>query len=150
MLLFFHRWFSKMDTKQVLISFVDILLRVPSLFILDEIFHSSLADLGLYPSSLLPLHKEADFDNVTGESNHTMSKPHISVDNYDSAIFGNLTQNLVNVIEHGKTALVFTVFNNMIFCGVLGYILQICLLILGILNFEFIFTILNHYFQYIF
>ena len=56
----------QMDTKQVLINFIDILLRVPSLFILDEIFHSSLADLGLYPSSLLPLHKEADFDNVTG------------------------------------------------------------------------------------
>lgn len=64
-----------------------------------------------------------------------MSKPHISVANFDSAIFGNLSQNLVNVIELGNTALVFTVFDNIIYCGFFGYILQISLLLLGILYF---------------
>lgn len=121
-----------MDTKQAIISFIDILLRVPSLFILDEVFQSSLSDLGLYPCVLLPLHKEADFDNVTGESNHTLSKPHHSVANYDSAIFGNLSENLANVIEYGMSSPLSGVIDDVINYGICGAIIQILLLSSGI------------------
>jgi len=122
-----------MDTKQTLISFVDILLRVPSLLILDEVFQSNLADLGLYPCTLLPLHKEADFDNVTGDSNHTMSRPHHSVANYNQSVFGNFSQGLVSVIEYGISTSLFNCLDNVIYCGILGYFVQIGLLLLGII-----------------
>lgn len=121
-----------MDTKQAIISFIDILLRVPSLFVLDEVFQSCLSDLGLYPCTLLPLHKEADFDNVTGEANHTLLKPHHSVANYDSAIFGNLSENLVNVIEYGMYSPFSVVIDDVINYGICGAIIQIILLLSGI------------------
>lgn len=126
-----------MDTKQTLISFVDILLRVPSLLILDEVFQSNLADLGLYPCTLLPLHKEADFDNVTGDSNHTMSRPHHSVANYNQSVFGNFSQGLVSVIEYGISTSLFNCLDNVIYCGIIGYFVQIGLLLLGIALFYF-------------
>jgi len=123
-----------MDIKLALINLFDILLRVPSLFLLDEIFQSNLSDLGLYPSSLLPLHKEADFDFVTGESNHTLVKPYSSKDNYDPIAFGNLTLGLSNVIEYGISTPFFS-YLDWIFIngGVLGILLQLFLLLSGIL-----------------
>ncbi len=122
-----------MDTKQLLINFVDILLRVPSLFILDEVFQSNLADLGLYPCTLLPLHKEADFDDVVGDSNHSLSRPLHSITNYDSAVFGNLSQNLINVIEFdGITLSTFFSIDDSICEGFLGFIIQFVLLLTGI------------------
>jgi hypothetical protein len=120
-----------MDTKQIIINFIDILLRVPSLFILDEVFQSNLADLGLYPCTLLPLHKEADFDDVVGDSNHTLSRPLHSIANYDIGVFGNLSQSLINVIEFDGSSL--TLFNiDIAICqGLLGSILQLALLLSG-------------------
>ena len=121
-----------MDIKLALINLFDIILRVPSLFLLDEIFQSNLSDLGLYPSSLLPLHKEADFDFVTGESNHTLVKPYSSKDNYDPIAFGNLTLGLSNVIEYGISTPFFS-YLDWIFIngGVLGILLQLFLLLTG-------------------
>lgn len=135
----FYTGYLQMDIKLALINLFDILLRVPSLFLLDEIFHSSLADLGLYPSSLLPLHKEADFDFVTGESNHTLVKPYSSKENYDPAVFGNLTLGLTNVIQYGILTPIFS-YLDWIFIndgGVIGIIIQLFLLFTG--KFEFIF-----------
>jgi hypothetical protein len=120
-----------MDTKLTLINFIDIILRVPSLFMLDEAFQSNLADLGLYPSSLLPLHKEADFDYVTGGVNHTLLKPHHSINNYDSNVFGNLRQSHKNVIEHGFSISALSYFDSVIYGSVLGQLVQIILLMLG-------------------
>ena len=122
-----------MDTKQILINFIDILLRVPSLFILDEVFQSNLADLGLYPCTFLPLHKEADFDDVVGDSNHTLSRPLHSITNYDSTVFGNLSQNLVNVIEFdGITLSTFFNIDASICEGFIGFVIQFALLLTGI------------------
>lgn len=120
-----------MDTKQILINFVDILLRVPSLFILDAVFQSNIADLGIYPCTLLPLHKEADFDDVVGDSNHTLSRPLHSVANYDAAVFGNLSQSLVNVIEFDGTSSTLLNIDVTIWEGFFGSILQLALLIAG-------------------
>ncbi|XP_046643496.1 protein TRC8 homolog [Daphnia pulicaria] len=118
-----------MDTKQIIINFIDILLRVPSLFILDEVFQSSLADLGLYPCSLLPLHKEADFDDVVGDSNHTLSRPLHSVANYDIGVFGNLSQSLIKVIEFDGSSLSLFNIDIAVCQGLLGSILQLALLL---------------------
>lgn len=118
-----------MDTKQIILNFLDILLRVPSLFILDEIFQSNLADLGLYPCTLLPLHKEADFDDVVGDSNHTLSRPLHSVANYDSGVFGNLSQSLINVIEFDGTSSTFFNIDISICQGILGFSFQLALLL---------------------
>jgi hypothetical protein len=120
-----------MDTKQIIINFIDILLRVPSLFILDEVFQSSLADLGLYPCSLLPLHKEADFDDVVGDSNHTLSRPLHSVANYDIGVFGNLSQSLIKVIEFDGSSLSLFNIDIAVCQGLLGSILQLALLLSG-------------------
>lgn len=120
-----------MDTKQILINLVDILLRVPSLFILDEVFQSNLADLGIYPCTFLPLHKEADFDEVVGDTNHTLSRPLHSLANYDSPAFGNLSQSLVNVIEFNGTSSTLFGSDITIFQGVLGSIIQFVLLLSG-------------------
>ena len=128
-----------MDTKQALISFVDVLLRVPSLFILDEVFQSNLSDLGLYPCTLLPLHKEADFDNVTGDSNHTMSKPHHSTVNYNASVFGQFSPGLVSVIEYGMSSSVLSCFDSLIYgSGFAGNFVQIALLLLGMLFHRYI------------
>lgn len=120
-----------MDRKLALINFIDIVLRVPSLFILDEAFQSSLADLGLYPSSLLPLHKEADFDFVTGGNNHTLLKPHHSVENYDPTVFGNFSQSHKDVIEFGISITAQSYFDNVIHSLFLGHLIQIVLLTLS-------------------
>lgn len=120
-----------MDTKQIILNFLDILLRVPSLFILDEIFQSNLADLGLYPCTLLPLHKEADFDDVVGDSNHTLSRPLHSVANYDSGVFGNLSQSLINVIEFDGTSSTFFNIDISLCQGILGFSFQLALLLSG-------------------
>lgn len=95
-----------------LLNFLDLILRVPSLLFLDEVFQSGIPDLGLYPYLLLPIHKENDFDTVTFESNHTLSKPQHSVINYNSAFFGNLSQNLISVIEYDVSSFVFSYFND--------------------------------------
>lgn len=123
-----------MHIKQTLICFLDILLRVPSLFILDEVFQSGIADLGLYPFLLLPLHKENDFDAATGESNHTLLIPHHSVANYNSAFFGNnLSQNLVSVIEYDVSSPLFNYLNKIINCSkpICTVGLQIAILYIG-------------------
>ena len=132
-----------MDTKLALINLFHVLLRVPSLFLLDEIFQSNLADLGLYPSSLLPLHKEADFDFVTGESNHTLVKPYSSKENYDSVVFGNLSGGLKNVIEYGLTTPIFSYLDwFFINGGVVGISVQLFLLFAGKFLFFFSWNVL--------
>lgn len=120
-----------MEVKLALINFVDILMRVPALFILDEALQSNLGDLGLYPSSLLPLHKEADFDFVTGNVNHTLTRPHRSVGNYDSAVFGNITQGHQSVIEYGVPIIGLSYFDELVYNSFAGYSLQILLLLSG-------------------
>lgn len=109
-------------------SYVDILLRVPFLFILDEVFKSRVVDLGLYPSTLLPMHKELDFDDATGESNHTLIEPHHSLTNYN---FGKLDQNLINVIEYDMSSPLSSYFNTVLCHGICGLFLQIFLLFTG-------------------
>ena len=113
-----------------LINLIDVFLRVPALFLLDEAFQSNLADLGLYPSSLLPLHKEADFDFVTGGVNHVLTKPRHSIENYNSTVFGNLSHSHASVIEYGiSNALNY--FDGIDNSCLLGSVLQILLLTLG-------------------
>ena len=137
-----------MDTKQALINFIDILLRVPSLFILDEVFQSNLADLGLYPCTLLPLHKEVDFDDVVGDTNHTLSKPLHSLANYDSTVFGNLSQSLINVIEFNGTTNSCFNFDIEVCQGFLGFLVQSALLLAG--KCVAVLFCLKHYINYFF
>lgn len=124
-----------MDTRLVLVGFMDILIRVPALFILDEVCQSKIAFLGLYPSTLLPLHKESDFDDVTGESYHTLlyDAHHSLVDVYNSSMFTNLNQNAVNVIEFN----ISTILSNSldvsleVHSGIFEFLLQIIFLFTG-------------------
>lgn len=117
-----------MGTKLALCSFTDILLRVPFLFILDEVFHTKVADLGLYPSTLFPLHKELDFDEATGEVNHTSIEPHHSITNYN---FGNLSQNLISVLEFDMFSSWSTYLNTIICHGICLLVFQIFFLFTG-------------------
>ncbi|XP_046438507.1 protein TRC8 homolog [Daphnia pulex] len=107
-----------MDTRQVLASYMDILIRIPALFLLDEVFQSRIAYLGIYPCTLLPLHKESDFDDVTGESYHTLlyEAHHSLVDMYNSSMFPKLNQNAINVIEFN----VSTTLSNFLDVGLEG------------------------------
>ena len=124
-----------MDTRLVLVGFMDILIRVPALFLLDEVFQSKIAFLGLYPCTLLPLHKESDFDDVTGESYHTLlyDAHHSLVDVYNSSMFTNLNQNAVNVIKFN----ISTILSNSldvgleVYSGIFGFLLQIIFLFTG-------------------
>lgn len=124
-----------MDTRQVLASYMDILIRIPALFLLDEVFQSRFAYLGIYPCTLLPLHKESDFDDVTGESYHTLlyEAHHSLVDMYNSSMFPKLNQNAINVIEFN----VSTTLSNFLDVGLegcngsCGLLLQIITLFTG-------------------
>ena len=124
-----------MDTRLVLISFMDILIRVPALFLLDEVFQSKIAYLGLYPCTLLPLHKESDFDEVTGETYHTLmyDAHHSLVDIFNSSMFTKLNQNAINVIEFNIST---TLANSLdagleVYSGIFGFLLQIMVLFTG-------------------
>ena len=124
-----------MDTRLVLVGFMDILIRVPALFLLDEVFQSQMSFLGLYPCTFLPLHKESDFDDVTGESYHTLlyDAHHSLVDVYNSSMFTNLNQNAVNVIKFN----ISTILSNSldvgleVYSGIFGFLLQIIFLFTG-------------------
>ena len=85
-------------TKLILLNFLEILLRVPSIFLLDRVFQSEIVNV-IFQSVLLSLHKETDFDHVTGESEHILFKPY-SLANYNSTMFANLSHNLNSVIQH--------------------------------------------------
>ena len=119
-----------MDIKLMFFSFVNILLRVSPLVFLDLVFQSRIADLELLPCSLLPLHKEADFDTVTGELNHTLLQPYHSLDNYASHMFQNLSQSLIDVVEYDVSH-VFGFLENLICRGCIGVVMQIMMLTLG-------------------
>lgn len=86
-------------TKLILLNFLEILLRVPSIFLLDRVFQSEIVNV-VFQSVLLSLHKETDFDHVAGESQHVLFKPYHSLANYNSTMFANLSHTLNSVIQH--------------------------------------------------
>lgn len=124
-----------MDIRLVLVSFMDILIRIPALFLLDEVFQSKIAYLGLYPCTLLPLHKESDFDDVTGESYHTLfyEAHHSLVDLYNSSMFTKLNQNAINVIEFNISTTLsdFLDVGLEVCSGTCGFLMQIIILFTG-------------------